>query len=98
MAATVGALVPVGEARTVLPKAVQTHTHQIGLVLPPPDIRAVADKTAQFVARNGSSGPAVNLHNALHQLLLTACCPLLPVVACSDAASPLRLPAPRHRV
>lgn len=24
-----------------------------GVIIPPPDIRAVADKTAQFVARNG---------------------------------------------
>ena len=26
-----------------------------GVIIPPPDIRAVADKTAQFVARNGKS-------------------------------------------
>jgi hypothetical protein len=27
----------------------------IGVIIPPPDIRAVVDKTAQFVARNGKS-------------------------------------------
>jgi splicing factor 3A subunit 1 len=26
-----------------------------GIIIPPPDIRAVVDKTAQFVARNGKS-------------------------------------------
>lgn len=26
-----------------------------GVIIPPPDIRAVVDKTAQFVARNGKS-------------------------------------------
>ena len=26
-----------------------------GLIIPPPEIRAVVDKTAQFVARNGKS-------------------------------------------
>ena len=26
-----------------------------GVIIPPPEIRAVADKTAQFVARNGKS-------------------------------------------
>jgi splicing factor 3A subunit 1 len=26
-----------------------------GIIIPPPEIRAVADKTAQFVARNGKS-------------------------------------------
>jgi len=27
----------------------------VGIILPPPDIRKIADKTAEFVAKNGSS-------------------------------------------
>ena len=61
-----GQMVAVGEARTVLPrpdlsgvKDVDTQTHAIGIIHPPPDIRAIVDKTAQFVARNGQCrGPA----------------------------------------
>jgi splicing factor 3A subunit 1 len=30
-----------------------TQTKAIGVILPPPDIRAIVDKTAQFVAKNG---------------------------------------------
>ena len=55
-----GALVPVGKARAVLPKpdlssvpAVETQTQAIGLITPPPDIKAIVDKTATFVAKNG---------------------------------------------
>lgn len=53
-----GALVAVGEARSALSLGatglgMQTHTHSIGVIVPPPDIRAIADKTAAFVARNG---------------------------------------------
>lgn len=29
-------------------------TKAIGVILPPPDIRAIVDKTAQFVAKNGA--------------------------------------------
>lgn len=52
------ALVAVGEARSALYHGVpqdglQTHTHSIGVIVPPPDIRAIADKAAHFVARNG---------------------------------------------
>ena len=55
------AIVAVGEAKSVLPKpklgglkhVVDTQTHAIGLVTPAPDIRAIVDKTAQFVAKNG---------------------------------------------
>ena len=32
---------------------VPTHTLSVGLILPPPDIRAIVDKTAAFVATNG---------------------------------------------
>ncbi len=75
-----GAIVAVGEARTVEPgtaivasgavgsstatyipdleglKKVITHTKAVGVILPPPDIRAIIDKTAQFVAKNGAQG------------------------------------------
>lgn len=55
-----GTLVAVGQARSVLQfgasgEPVDTHTHTVGLIVPPPDIKAIADKTAQFVARNGAS-------------------------------------------
>jgi len=57
-----GAIVAVGEARTVLPtpnlsavKSVDTQTRAIGLIHPPPDIRAIVDKTADFVGRNGEN-------------------------------------------
>ena len=57
-----GQLVPVGEARTVLPspdlssiKPVDTQTAPIGIIYPPPDIRAIVDKSAIFVAKNGES-------------------------------------------
>eukprot|EP00210_Caulerpa_lentillifera_P001175 g1131.t1 len=55
-------VVAVGEARTVtapIPVAASdvlrpaTQTSAIGLILPPHDVRGIADKTAQFVARNG---------------------------------------------
>lgn len=36
-------------------RKVITHTRQVGVVLPPPDIRAIIDKTAQFVTKNGGS-------------------------------------------
>ena len=56
-----GQIVAVGEARTVLPspnlsqvKSVDTQTRAIGLIQPPPDIRAIVDKTADFVGRNGA--------------------------------------------
>lgn len=35
-------------------KALATQTKAIGVILPPPDIRAIIDKTAQFVAKNGA--------------------------------------------
>jgi hypothetical protein len=33
-----------------------TQTKAIGVILPPPDIRAIVDKTAQFVAKHGELG------------------------------------------
>nr|DAD43123.1 TPA_asm: hypothetical protein HUJ06_001353 [Nelumbo nucifera] len=35
------------------PVSVATHTRTIGIIHPPPDIRTIVDKTAQFVAKNG---------------------------------------------
>lgn len=35
-------------------KKLLTQTKAIGVILPPPDIRAIVDKTAQFVAKNGA--------------------------------------------
>ena len=55
-----GAIVPVGPARSVLPTPnlaglkLETQTRAIGVIQPPPDIRAIVDKTAQFVAKNGA--------------------------------------------
>jgi len=51
----VGAVVPVGDVRSSLGtvEPVETQTHDIGVIVPPPDIKAIADKTAQFVAKNG---------------------------------------------
>ena len=56
-------IVPVGEVKTVTPSLPvapsndalrpATQTGAIGVILPPHDIRGIADKTAQFVARNG---------------------------------------------
>lgn len=62
-----GAIVAVGQAQSAsgssLPapdlddiKALATQTKAIGVILPPPDIRAIVDKTAQFVAKNGARG------------------------------------------
>jgi hypothetical protein len=54
-----GQLVAVSLARSVLSHGIgdgaETHTHVVGVIAPPPDIRAIADKTAAFVARNGTS-------------------------------------------
>ena len=35
---------------------VDSHTAALGIIQPPPDVRAIVDKTAQFVARNGECG------------------------------------------
>jgi splicing factor 3A subunit 1 len=32
---------------------VPSQTKVVGIIAPPPDVRAIVDKTAQFVARNG---------------------------------------------
>lgn len=38
---------------TSAPVSIATHTRTIGIIHPPPDIRNIVDKTAQFVAKNG---------------------------------------------
>lgn len=41
------------ENSNATPTSVATHTRTIGIIHPPPDIRNIVDKTAQFVAKNG---------------------------------------------
>ncbi|KAL6973414.1 hypothetical protein U1Q18_027595 [Sarracenia purpurea var. burkii] len=36
-----------------VPTSIATHTRTIGIIHPPPDIRNIVDKTAQFVTKNG---------------------------------------------
>ncbi|KFM23650.1 putative splicing factor 3A subunit 1 [Auxenochlorella protothecoides] len=54
---TAGAIIPVGSAQSSLPApdlaGLDTQTRKIGLIYPPPDIRAIADKTALYVFKNG---------------------------------------------
>ena len=35
------------------PVTLETQTRAVGVIQPPPDVRAIVDKTAQFVAKNG---------------------------------------------
>lgn len=58
---TTTTMVAVGEAKSVLPtpdlgglNLVETQTKAIGVIVPPPDIRAILEKTAAFVAKNGA--------------------------------------------
>eukprot|EP00268_Persea_americana_P058538 TRINITY_DN708_c0_g1_i4.p1 TRINITY_DN708_c0_g1~~TRINITY_DN708_c0_g1_i4.p1 ORF type:complete len:809 (+),score=221.31 TRINITY_DN708_c0_g1_i4:585-3011(+) len=44
---------PVATEQNSAPASVATHTRTIGIIHPPPDIRSIVDKTAQFVAKNG---------------------------------------------
>lgn len=56
-----GAIIPVGEVKTAsLPapdlkgvRQVETHTRALGVIQPPPDLKAIVDKTASYVAKNG---------------------------------------------
>lgn len=45
--------VEVENGEKVKPASVATQTRTIGMIHPPPDVRSIVDKTAQFVARNG---------------------------------------------
>jgi splicing factor 3A subunit 1 len=42
--------VKVDNARVV---SLETQTHTVGVIIPPPDVRVIVDKTAQFVGKNG---------------------------------------------
>ncbi|CAN1835963.1 Probable splicing factor 3A subunit 1 [Linum perenne] len=54
---------PVNEEHNRAPVA--THTRTIGIIHPPPDIRNIVDKTAQFVAKNGPEfEKRIMAHNA----------------------------------
>jgi hypothetical protein len=53
-------MMPVGVSQaSLMPKLdvnaikIATHTKALGIILPPPDIRSIVDKTAQFVVKNG---------------------------------------------
>lgn len=48
-----GSMSPPALPAAAAPVSVATHTKTIGMIHPPPDIRSIVDKTAQFVARNG---------------------------------------------
>ena len=60
-----GALVPVSDARTAtsfpssssreVQGSAASGAGAVGLILPPPDLRAIVDKTAQFIAKNGEA-------------------------------------------
>ncbi|XP_050227280.1 probable splicing factor 3A subunit 1 [Mercurialis annua] len=41
------------QSKATAPAPVATHTRTIGIIHPPPDIRNIVDKTAQFVSKNG---------------------------------------------
>jgi splicing factor 3A subunit 1 len=79
-----GAIVAVGQARSAgskLPaadlegvKQLLTQTKAIGIILPPPDIRAIIDKTAQFVAKNGEQCCQLLLLLLLLSSILAPCC------------------------
>jgi splicing factor 3A subunit 1 len=54
-------IVAAGAVRDALPapdlgklQIVDSQTHAVGLIHPPPDIRKIVDKTALFVAKNGN--------------------------------------------
>lgn len=61
-------------------KKLLTQTKAIGVILPPPDIRAIVDKTAQFVAKNGEGSrfwgtwDSEGLPLASRQQQLVGCC------------------------
>lgn len=87
-------IVAVGEVRDALPApdlsslnlTVGSQTHAVGVIHPPPDIRAIVDKTAQFVAKNGAPR-TVMLH------CCAACCA---AAASAISAAPCLL-APNRR-
>lgn len=78
-------------------KKLLTQTKAIGVILPPPDIRAIVDKTAQFVAKNGEgSGCWGTCRDRLAALAPgqqqpVGCCCSCPRAACRTV-SPAQLP------
>ena len=46
-----GAMVAVSGVRDAV-QVVSSHTKAVGVITPPPEIRAIVDKTAQYVAKN----------------------------------------------
>ncbi len=89
-----GAIVPVGKAKSSLPgpnlsgvkQVVDTQTKAIGLIQPPPDIRAIVDKTAQFVAKNGELRWA-DLWTMLGQAgTILGSCRIMAVMTCQSAS------------
>ena len=70
-----GAIVPAGPVKNVVPSPnlaavkVDTQTRAIGLIQPPPDIRAIVDKTAQFVAKNGMQALSTSHVQGLRTLM-----------------------------
>ncbi|KAL6546192.1 hypothetical protein OROMI_021913 [Orobanche minor] len=48
-----GSVTMVNDKPNSAPESVPTHTKNIGVIHPPPDMRNIVDKTAQFVAKNG---------------------------------------------
>lgn len=51
--ATTLAVVPGSGARASRRGVIPSQTRVVGVIVPPPDVRAIVDKTAQFVAKNG---------------------------------------------
>jgi hypothetical protein len=54
-------IIAVGEVKSHLPseeellaiRKLASHTKAIGVILPPPEVRAIVDKTANFVGKHG---------------------------------------------
>ena len=98
-----GAMVPVGEARTVLPtpdlsavEAVETQTRAIGVIYPPPDIKAIVDKAANFVAKNGEPFIGKTCAQSFYVLSAPACAQLslsfTALVLCEDSHTGSMIP------
>ena len=47
-------------------KSVETHTKALGIISPPPDLRAIIDKSAAFVAKNGEWSTFSGLLRQMH--------------------------------
>jgi hypothetical protein len=75
------AVIATGQVKTFLPsaeelakiKTLATQTKAIGVILPPPDIRAIVDKTSQFVAKHGVQGKSMREHGQGRSPLCNVC-------------------------